>query len=655
MRTQPSLHTSGTRVSYCGEAATVTVMPDSDIALTFDDPKRQKLIKPLPMVEAELGKRLHFIQNGKEPAANRLVLSVADMAELKRRIAYVDALKRVSRKGGPGGVKMRKDVIERVSHSIGDRNPVSPAQLARWFTRAQTHSHEVAATLTKPHRNRDSRFRDEIRDFALEAIDDHYLKSGRPTVQYAYDCFSEDFREHFGPNEPRPCRETFRKWIKEMDPVEVIRARDGKRAARAAARNAAKRTPLERILQRVEADALNLALGVVNENGVFLGMITLFVVLDCYSRSVLGLQIQVGRGESAGAVIDSFRHAICPKSQEDLPATVYGHWYGSGAWEQTVTDGGTGYTARDTQSFLLEASCGVQTVETHSGWRKPFIERFFLTLRSQFARTLNGYCGKYADRPDLDATVQEKATMTLDEFRTALIKWIVDEYHHAPHKGLDGNTPCEVWHESAQDWPPQLPINFDRVKAAMGNVRTCAVLGGDASHNGVVIGNIHYNDQGSRLKRIGQRLRRLGRDHLVEVRYSDNDLHHIRVVDPFEDEEFDAFATDPRVTPGMCRAEFNALKGKSYRDKGFGHVRQLANSRAVRQANAAHDAKLKKLSRRLRPVSTDELTDQVKRLREEDEAPTDGRDLDASDTTASGGNEANTPRLFGSEEGFDYE
>lgn len=648
-----SLNISGTRVIYRGEQATITVLPDKTIALTFDDPKRQTLIKPIREAEASLGKELHFLMKDKEPALNRLDLSMVDLEELKRREAYVSELKRVVTKGGPGGVKKRKDVIARVARAIGDRNPVSPAQLARWFTRARTHSHGLAATLKKPFRNTESRFSKEVRDFALGAIDNYFLKPGKPTVQYAYDCFCEDFKDWFGEKKERPCRETFRKWIKELDPIEVVRAREGKRAAKALSRNAHKKTVLSRTLERVEADAVNLALGVVNENGVYLGLITLFFVLDCYSRSVLGVQIQVGRGESSGAVIDSFRHAMCPKVQEELPAGVLSDWPMYGGWELAVADGGPGYTSIETQSFIYDASCDLEAVETHSGWKKPFIERFFLTLRTQFAQNLNGYCGKYADRPNLDATAKEKATMTLDEFRTALIKWIVDEYHHAPHKGLDDKTPYEVWSECAQEFPPMLPANYERIRSAMGNVRTCAVLGADA-HQGVVIKKIHYNDSRKRLKNIGQLLRQQGRDALVEVRYSDNDLSKINVTDPFTGEEFEAFATDPRVQPGMCRAEYNALKPNSYRDKGFGHSRVMRNSNVVHHANQAHDVKMKNLSRRSRPISEDELTNQVHQLRADD-ALADDDWSEVLEPHAITNGTHNSPRTFGYEEGFEDE
>lgn len=589
---------TGNRVSYRGLHATLTALPDSTIALTFDDERHKTIIKPRKEVESEYGRILHLIPKNEVPSSKRLDLSVADLDELKRRSAYIDELRRIVGKGGVGGTKVRKSVIKRVSRQIDDKKPVSPATLARWAARANVSAHGVVATLTPRTRKRDSLFSEEVRELALGIIDDYYLKTGQPTVQYAYDCFVEEFEEKFGEDVEPPCRETFRKWARSaVDPIEFIRKRVGEREAKAAARNAKRKIRFERILERTESDSVKFAIPIRDEKGVYLAPVQVFAVLDCCSRAVLGLIVQLGYGETSSSVIDSYKHAICPKSIESLPANVTSDWPMYGVPEVFVSDGGTGYTSMATQSFILDAGSQSQIVETYAGWRKPFVERFFLTMRTHFAQKLHSYCGKHTDRQNLDATFDKKASMTLDEFRAELYEWVVDKYHHRPHSGLNGRTPYEVWQEQAYEMPPFVPTHFERIQLTMGESRVCTISGQHA-HQGIQINTLRYNDTESKIKMIGMKLRAHGLPAEVTVQYTNNDLYSVTVIDPFTDELIPAFVTDPAVSPGTSLGEFNRLRPKMYRNKGYTGQGRAKPSRGTIEANRTHDLNTRRGSSR---------------------------------------------------------
>jgi len=65
-------------------------------------------------------------------------------------------------------------------------------------------------------------------------------------------------------------------------------------------------------------------------------------------------------------------------------------------------------------------------------------ERWFRTVRSQLLTKLS----------DTD-------TASLDNLNRRLWAWVEAEYHHSPHRGLDGKTPLDRWAMSEQ--PPRLP------------------------------------------------------------------------------------------------------------------------------------------------------------------------------------------------------
>ncbi len=65
-------------------------------------------------------------------------------------------------------------------------------------------------------------------------------------------------------------------------------------------------------------------------------------------------------------------------------------------------------------------------------------ERWFRTVRAQLLTNLSG--------TDTDS---------LDNLNRRLWAWVEAEYHHSPHRGLDGHTPLDRWAMSEQ--PPRLP------------------------------------------------------------------------------------------------------------------------------------------------------------------------------------------------------
>lgn len=603
-----ALAVTGNRVLFHGLEATITVLPNSQVALTFDDEKRPPVVSPSREIEAAFGSTVHLLPKNKIAAPNAPDLSFADLEELKRRSAYIDELNRVTKKGGIGGVAIRKQVIARVAREIGDKKPISHSTLARWAKKTNTHSHGVASMLGKQKRKRRSQFSQDIQDCALAALDDHYLQLGRPTFQHAYDCFVEDFEHQFGKDANRPCRETFRKWTNErLDPLEVIEKREGRRAAKAAARNATQKHRTDRILERAEADAVNLAIGVVDEAGRYLGPVTIFGVIDTYSRAVLSLIVQVGRGESSGSVIDSYKQAICPKGPESLPFELDNDWPMYGVPEVFVSDGGSGYVSMQTHAFLLHAGSQSQVAQTHTGWKKPFIERFFNTLRTSFAQTLNGYCGKHTDRPNLDATIQEKASMTLQDFRAALYEWLVDQYHQTPHRGLAGKTPHQVWMEQARTFPPHLPVNFEQIQFMMGETKICTISGAHC-HQGIQLNSLRYNDSEGRLKMIGMALKSTNQPAEVKVEYSHNDISRVNVIDPFSDESFSVPVTERDIELGTTAAEWRARRPSTYTNKGFTGQRKARSSQTFIDANEGHAANMRRVrTKRSRPSPTNDL------------------------------------------------
>jgi putative transposase len=96
--------------------------------------------------------------------------------------------------------------------------------------------------------------------------------------------------------------------------------------------------------------------------------------------------------------------------------------------ERLYVDNGANYRSR--QLALVCAKLGTALIHArpHQPQGKGKIERFFRTLRAALLTQLTG-----AD------------TVSLDALNRRLWGFIEGEYHHTPHRGLDGKTPLEQW------------------------------------------------------------------------------------------------------------------------------------------------------------------------------------------------------------------
>ena len=116
--------------------------------------------------------------------------------------------------------------------------------------------------------------------------------------------------------------------------------------------------------------------------------------------------------ENVPAFLPVFRNALIRRG---LPARLY-------------VDNGAAY--RSHHLALVCAKLGVALLHARP-WQpagKGKIERFFRTLRA-------GWLGR------IGAAERE----TLETLNRSLWAWIEGEYHHTPHRGLEGRTPLEQW------------------------------------------------------------------------------------------------------------------------------------------------------------------------------------------------------------------
>ncbi len=111
--------------------------------------------------------------------------------------------------------------------------------------------------------------------------------------------------------------------------------------------------------------------------------------------------------------------------------------------QRLYVDNGANY--RSQQLALVCARLGVALIHArpYQPQGKGKQERWFRTVRAQ-----------------LLANLSEADTSSLDALNRKLWAWVEGEYHHSPHRGLDGQTPLDRWAMSEQP-PRQLDPRLD--------------------------------------------------------------------------------------------------------------------------------------------------------------------------------------------------
>ncbi len=177
------------------------------------------------------------------------------------------------------------------------------------------------------------------------------------------------------------------------------------------------------------------------------GRYYLTVAIDVFSRRIFAI---VSKTATATAALLCYRRLIVMAGVPDL----------------VTHDRGTEYLAARFQSGLQHCGSVSDPKPPYRGDLKPYIERGFRTIADQFCPALPGFIGRnvgersaiesrksFARRLREDRNARFEVRLTATELQEKLDTWISEIYSNAPHAGLGGKTPNQLWREAvAAGW-----------------------------------------------------------------------------------------------------------------------------------------------------------------------------------------------------------
>lgn len=284
----------------------------------------------------------------------------------------------------------------------------------------------------------------------------HWLSLLPPTVSDVKDFVDVKLREIAAKERlesaPTVSEKAIRKRIKAVDVFKRDAARLGVKAAYRRHAPVGRGLVVVEPLQRVEMDDWEFDLSVLLvRSSAWSGMsdrerravsrvrCTATVAIDVATRCIVGFNLSPS-APSTPAAKSALRSIFIDKSAYAAAAGAKSPWHMYGNPQQLVTDGGPVFKGDFSASQEQLVGRLEPTVDPR---QRGTIESFFRTFKRLcrwFAgRTFSNVVEKGEYNPE------EMASVTYEELHRLAVRFIVDDYHNRPHRGLERQTPASAW------------------------------------------------------------------------------------------------------------------------------------------------------------------------------------------------------------------
>ncbi|WP_175892835.1 Mu transposase C-terminal domain-containing protein [Burkholderia cepacia] len=474
-----------------------------------------------------------------------------DLAVMRARLVYLKAVEEAK----CSRVREVETVIKRVACEAGALTPPNYRTFCRWRKRYR-HSRDVMDVVPR-HENKGRR---EILDGPLltlveDVIETHYLNGQKLNVARLYDQVEEaiDAYNERDPENPLPMisQATLYRHVGKLNDYLVTAAREGRTEALKRYRPVLRRLKTKRLNERWEIDhtPVNL-LCVCERTRMVIVRPVLTLIIDAHTRMVMGFHIGA---RSPGQEEVGWAMQMAMLSKRDLLNRLgLGHleWQARGVAEMVFGDNAWEFHGSATRSGCDELGISLVYCPKRAPWFKGRVERFMRTIAEQLFHLIPGTT--WSNTRDRGEYPSEKlACVTLEELTVFVVRWIVECYQHAPHRGLKGKTPAQAWQESARLTPIYMPAEPDQLSVAFTDTIMRPI-----TNSGVTFDHLSYNSSALQLLRHS-----IPDDEKVKVRYFNEQTGYVYVYDPRQKEYFRVDCTDPDYTEDLTRWMHNEVTG----------------------------------------------------------------------------------------------
>lgn len=379
-------------------------------------------------------------------------------AELKR-IKKIDAYCQQARlHETPQSIPMLEKMIPVVAehHGYAGKDIPKAKTIQGWYRDWALHNFDtVQLVISKRAGKNKPRLADDIEDIIKNCIDNIYLKeknSQKATIK----CVQIKMLDVGYTDSDIPDANTIRARIKQLDPAKVKRIREGEIAYQEFIRITKSHHPDYALLERVECDVMHVNIGILDNEGYYIGSLSIAFCLDVGTRAILGYALMVSdkKKETASFVLEALLHSVIKKNDPDYPFGGIAHLY--------AQDNGPGYRDSGNKKFIEKVlNAFMQMLPSRKGWGKPFVEAAVKSIRQHVGTEVQAVLGKYKPDTFSEDKLRSTAKFTIEQIEEKIYDAFCYTYHDTPMEGMKYQTPRQTWAELADKTPPiyleQLP------------------------------------------------------------------------------------------------------------------------------------------------------------------------------------------------------
>lgn len=468
----------------------------------------------------------------------------------------------------------------------GDPKPPCPATVHAWWKRyrnTQSLADLIPHTRGNQPRHVDPRFA-----FFEEAVGEVYLSQQQLPKSDVIDKVHEKIKRYNQGKAPDemvkpPGQSTIYRWLEDLQQDLIDHARLGHEVAKVKYRMVLGSFQVANVLERIEIDHTPLDVLLIHKlTGVILGRPWLTLALDKHSRTVWGFYLSFNP-PSAHSVLQCLKNGILPKDQWLSRFPQIKHpWPAYGIPDLIAVDNGM-----DLHSAGLEKTCqelGIQILFTPAATPqyKGSVERFFRTMAKDLIHKLPGTTfSNVEERGDYPS--EDLAAIDFETLTELVVTWIVDIYNVSYHRGIK-TSPLLKWQESFSRRPVDLPIYPAQLDVVTGIPAERTLF-----HYGVELEGLHYNS-----RRLQEIRRRTGENVRVQLKYYEDVIDHIQVLDPFAKEYVQVPCVQIQYAEGLPRAVHRLIRQHARKQFGENFSSDQLNEAKTRIQQIIQQAKTDK-------------------------------------------------------------
>jgi len=351
-------------------------------------------------------------------------------------------------------------------------------------------------------------------------------------------------------------------------------------------RGAIQKFVVERPYERVEVDATPLDVFCCDGSGKIIGRPTCYAGIDAATGAIVTIKCSIQK-PSQDFVLSALEFCFSPKGEEFRQKYKLKHpWLAPTSLESIVLDNAQEHHGGVVLNALRYLNTVIDYPMAGKPQAKPYIERFFGTLKAHLINTCPGSVVSQSKmEKDPIGRAMTQNLYTVAELEALIIRWVADVYMQTPSPRLEsrfgvGTSPAQAMALLKQQYVVLPPPNPEEFRAACLRYHSKELT---LSRVGISFDTMTYHS-----RELDHLYKELGMKRKVQVRYYPLDCLEIFVVDPRNRDNLIVARNREPAMPLISFEEARAIR-KSHRKSDAalsGEEYQAAHVRMLRENHA---------------------------------------------------------------------